>query len=301
MKVIIIGSNGFIGQHLYNYYVEKGYAVWGADVVSDFVNHERYFFINASDPDYNFVFQQEKYDICVNCSGAANVPESLINPFQDFFLNTVIVFKILEAIRQYQPLCRFVNLSSAAVYGNPRLIPVKEDAVTNPLSPYGIHKLQAEHICREFHSFYKIKTCTVRIFSVYGPGLKKQLFWDLYRKTKSTIPFTLFGTGNESRDFIYILDLVKAIDLVTEHASFNADVINIANGKEIKIKEAVLVFLKFFDHDIKYLFSGETREGDPLNWLADISILNTFGYQPSYTIESGLKQYYEWVTHYKPN
>jgi dTDP-glucose 4,6-dehydratase/UDP-glucose 4-epimerase len=299
MKVIIIGSNGFIGQHLFNYYVEKGYEVWGADVVIDHVNNERHFLINASDPDYSFVFQQEKYDICVNCSGAADVPQSIINPLQDFYLNTVIVFKILEVIRKYQPECRFVNLSSAAVYGNPKQIPVKEDAVPDPLSPYGIHKLQAEQICKEFHTFYKIKTCSVRVFSVYGPGLKKQLFWDLYNKAKGIIPFTLYGTGNESRDFIYVLDLVGAIDKVTEFASFNADVINIANGKEIMIKDAVSVFLNYFDHDIKYLFSGETRKGDPLNWLADISKLSSFGYKPSFDIECGLEKYYEWITHGK--
>jgi dTDP-glucose 4,6-dehydratase/UDP-glucose 4-epimerase len=295
MKVIVIGSKGFIGNHLFNYYIEKGYEVWGADVVVDYVNKQQYFQIDASNSDYSSVFQLLKYDICVNCSGAADVSESLKNPLRDYYMNTINVFKILAAIKKYQPDCRFINLSSAAVYGNPQYLPVKEDAIPNPLSPYGIHKLQAEQICKEFYDFYKIKTCSIRIFSVFGPGMKKQLFWDLYNKAEAGIPFTLYGTGNESRDFIYVIDLLKAIELISEFSTFNADVINIANGKEIMIKDAVSIFLSFFNHAIKYSFSGESRPGDPINWKADISKLNSLGYEPSVDIDTGLRRYYEWV------
>jgi UDP-glucose 4-epimerase len=295
MKVIIIGSKGFIGQNIFNYFREKGYDVWGADVIIDFVNNDRYFLIDPTNADYSSVFQHFIYDLCINCSGAASVLDSLKNPEHDYSLNVVNVFKILEAIRKFQPGCRFLNLSSAAVYGNPLNLPVIEDTRFNPLSPYGIHKLQAEQICKEFNDFYNIKTCSLRIFSVYGVGLKKQLFWDLYKKVKTGVPFNLYGTGNESRDFIYILDLVRAIDLISEFSSFNADVINVANGREIMIKDAVSEFFSFFNHDIKYFFSGEVREGDPVNWLADISKLRSFGYQPSFDIKNGLRKYYEWL------
>ena len=187
MKILIIGSRGFIGHHLFSYFSEKGNEVWGTDVVDDYINKERYFLIDASNSDYSSVFQSAEFDLCVNCSGAANVPESLKNPLRDYYLNTVNVFKILEAIRKFQPACKFINLSSAAVYGNPKQMPVKEDARPDPLSPYGFHKLQAEQICKEFYDFYNIRTCSLRIFSVYGPGLKKQLFWDLYNKAKKGV------------------------------------------------------------------------------------------------------------------
>jgi UDP-glucose 4-epimerase len=295
MKVIIIGSKGFIGQHLFIHFQKKGYDVWGADVVVDYVNTERYFLIDASNSDYSSVFQNLIYDVCINCSGAASVPESLKNPLRDYYLNTVNVFKILEAIRKFQPDCRFINLSSAAVYGNPRHLPVKELASPNPLSPYGIHKLQAEQICKEFYEFYNLKTCSLRIFSAYGIGLQKQLFWDLYKKAKTGMPFTLYGTGNESRDFIYVSDLAKAIELVAEFSSFKDDVINIANGQEIMIRDAVSIFFSFFESDITYSFTGGIREGDPANWVADISKLISFGYQPSVDIYTGLRRFYEWI------
>jgi len=295
MKILVIGSMGFIGQHLFRYLSEKDNEVWGADIVYDYINKDRFFLIEASNSDYNSVFQFTEYNLCVNCSGAANVPASLKNPLHDYSLNTINVFSILEAIRKYQPACKFINLSSAAVYGNPKHLPVREDSIPGPLSPYGFHKLQAEQICKEFYDLYNIRTCSLRIFSVYGPGLKKQLFWDLYSKAKSGVPFSLFGTGNESRDYIYILDLVKVIELVARHSAFNADVINVANGEETFIKDVVSIFFGLFDHEVGYSFSGETREGDPVNWVADITKLLSYGYQPAFTIEKGLEYYYKWV------
>lgn len=297
MRVIIIGSVGFIGHHLFHFLTEKGNEVWGADVVDDYINKDRFFLIDASNSDFNTVFQAAEYEICINCSGAASVPESMVNPLRDFYLNTVNVFKILESIRRNQPSCKFMNLSSAAVYGNPANLPVKEDARPNPLSPYGYHKLQAEQICKEYFDFYALKTCSLRIFSVYGPGLKKQLFWDLLKKIKKGVPFSLYGTGNESRDFIFIYDLVRAIEIIARHSTFDAEIINVANGEEIYIRDVVSVFSGFFDPGVRYSFTGETREGDPVNWLADIRKLLSFGYRPSFSMNSGLKQYHDWATH----
>jgi dTDP-glucose 4,6-dehydratase/UDP-glucose 4-epimerase len=214
---------------------------------------------------------------------------------RDYYLNTVNVFKILSAIKQFQPDCRFVNLSSAAVYGNPSLLPIKETEKTKPISPYGIHKFHAEQICSEFYEFYKIQTCSLRIFSVYGTGLQKQLFWDLFLKARMGNPISLHGSGKESRDFINIIDLVKAIHLASEYSDYKADIINVANGEEILIKDAVTTFFGFFDCDIEYSFSGGTRHGDPLNWLADISKLLSFGYMPSINMKTGLRLYYEWL------
>ena len=296
MKALILGSKGFIGQHLTNHFRKIGYNTWCADVITEYVNNEQYFLIDASNSDFSAVFQNEYYDICINCSGAASVPDSLINPFRDYYLNTVNVFKILEAIRKYQPSCKFMNLSSAAVYGNPKCLPVKESDLPNPLSPYGVHKYQSEQVCREFFDFFGIKTCSLRIFSVYGTGLRKQIFWDLHNKVKALIPFTLFGTGNESRDFIHVLDLVEAIDLIAKFSKFNSEVINVANGQEVFIKDVIEIYLSFFNRDINYTYLGSSRKGDPTNWLADIRKLQSFGYKPQVTMKTGLKGYFEWIT-----
>jgi UDP-glucose 4-epimerase len=263
--------------------------------VVDYASKSNYFLIDISNADFSTVFENTYFDICINCSGAASVPDSLNNPSRDYFLNTVNTFKILDAIRKNQPECRFINLSSAAVYGNPRSLPVTENSKADPLSPYGFHKLQSEIICSEFTRFYNLSTCSLRLFSVYGDGLKKQLFWDLTLKLKGDRPFELFGTGNESRDFIHVTDLSRAIDLIIKNCQFKAEVVNVANGQEVMIKDAVSIYSGLFKNKVPYSFSGAIREGDPLNWIADISSLKSFGYEPVTDIMTGLRKYYEWV------
>lgn len=295
MKYLIIGSKGFIGKKLKEYLTLNGSNVWGADVVTDYKEEDSYFLIDASNSDFKSIFEHQQFDVCINCSGAASVPDSIEHPLRDFYLNTVNVFKILDAIKTYQEKCKFINLSSAAVYGNPIELPIKESSSTAPLSPYGIHKLQSEQICTEFYKFFKVPTCSLRIFSAYGEGLNKQLFWDLFKKSKKEGNITLFGTGRESRDFIYILDLIKAIELVSLNADFKGEQINIANGEEVYIEDCVSSFYKFFEKKIKFKFSGEGRPGDPNNWIADISILKKLGYKRSFSLEQGLEKYYTWL------
>ncbi len=296
MNYLIIGSKGFIGSHLKTHLTNNGNEVWGADVVIDYVDSEKYFLIDVSNSDYNSIFEKTEFDVCINCSGAASVPDSVLHPLRDYYLNTVNVFKLLDAIRTHQPGCKFINLSSAAVYGNPIVLPIEENANATPVSPYGLHKYQSEQICSEFYRYFNIMTCSLRIFSAYGEGLQKQLFWDLYKKAKTGLPFKLFGTGNESRDFIYINDIVNAIELVSQSQYFKADVINLANGNEIFIKEAVATFFSFFKTSIDFSFSGEERKGDPINWVADISKLKSLGYKTTFNLETGLCQYYKWIS-----
>ena len=293
MNILIIGSKGFIGSHCLEYF-SGSHTVFGCDIVKDEAS-PHYFPIAASSPGYAPVFSAQQFDVCINCSGAASVPDSLNDPYRDFELNTVNVFKILDAISRHQPACKFLNLSSAAVYGNPESLPVNEEASLHPLSPYGWHKRYAEIICKEFFITKKINTYSVRIFSAYGERLKKQLFWDLYQKTKNSKQVQLFGTGNESRDFIYILDLVKAIELVMNNAPFDGGCLNIANGKEVTLRDAVTTFISLLGNGITVNFNNESRSGDPLNWCAGISTLQAMGYQQQYSLQQGLKNYIEWL------
>ncbi|WP_309640397.1 NAD-dependent epimerase/dehydratase family protein [Flavobacterium sp.] len=294
MKILIIGSKGFIGQHAFDHFKSLHFEVLGCDVVTDYVS-EDYIQIDATNSDYHAIFEQHKIDVCLNCSGAASVPLSLQNPFKDFSLNTLNVFKILEAIRSYQPSCKFINLSSAAVYGNPETLPIKENATLHPLSPYGIHKMQAEQILKEFHEYYNIATCSLRIFSAYGEGLKKQLFWDLYQKFLNNDQIELFGTGNESRDFIHVDDIVQAIHLVIQNAKFRGEEINIANGEEFTIQYVAELFHTNFHNSKTIAFNNQVKQGDPLNWRADISILKALGYQQNISIEKGIQRYIDWI------
>lgn len=293
MKILIIGAKGFIGSHCVRYF-SKEHEVWGCDVVTDYAI-DNYFIVDATNADYCELFEQENFDVCINCSGAASVPDSIKNPQRDFILNTTNVFKQLDAIRKHNPNCKYINLSSAAVYGNPKYLPIDEKHPLHPISPYGQHKKLAEDICKEFYENYKIATCSLRIFSTYGAGLQKQLFWDIYRKGLLTNTINLYGTGKESRDFIYVLDLVIAINLVIQKSKFENEIINVANGEELKIEAVATQFCKMLNNDIDVNFGGATRKGDPLHWVADISKLENMGYKKTIAIDEGLKKYAKWL------
>lgn len=298
MKIIIIGSKGFIGTHCQHYFEALNHQVYGCDVVTDYVA-KRYFQIDATNSDYRNVFEHTSFDVCINCSGAASVPASLQDPLRDYTLNTLNVFKLLDTIRRLQPQIRFINLSSAAVYGNPEYLPIDETHPCRPISPYGHHKVSAEGICKEFSLFWGLQTCSVRVFSAYGPGLFKQLFWDLAQKAQSANAVELFGTGEETRDFVYVSDLVAALNIIAEKGSFCGEVYNLASGTETRIADAVSIFYDLYRPSLSYRFIGSNRSGDPLNWRADITKLSSLGFKPSLDLHTGLNNYVQWLNEKK--
>lgn len=293
MKILIIGSKGFIGSHCVEYFRSKNFEVFQADVHASL--EPDFYKIERTNSDFSVPFKEHQFDVCVNASGSAHVGFSFENPSLDFELNVVNVQKIMIAIRDYNSNCKFINFSSAAVYGNPDFLPIPENSNCKPLSPYGFHKLQSESLLTEYHNFFGLQTCCLRVFSAYGPGLKKQLFWDLYQKTKQYFPITLFGSGSETRDFIYVDDLMQIIDLVIRNSSFQGSAYNAASNKEITIGEAAKVFLKEFSLEKKLVFNGQVKVGDPKNWVANMEKLENYGFKPLYNLDLGLKIYAEWL------
>lgn len=293
MKILIIGSEGFIGSHIKKKF-SKSNEVWCADVIHN-DNSFQYNQLAIVNTDFNVLFEGKQFDVCINASGNGSVPISINKPIFDFELNVGNTIKILDAIRTYNPECKFINMSSAAVYGNPSFLPISEDSSLKPLSPYGWHKLYAEQICKEYYYLYNIQTINLRLFSVYGENLKKQLFWDIYQKCLFSQDVELFGSGKETRDFIYIEDLLEAIDCVIKKGLFNGESVNVASGTETEISYAASVFIKEIDPNINLKFNMIVKPGDPLNWKADISILTSFGFKNETLIENGLKNVVKWL------
>ena len=295
MKILIIGSKGFIGSHCLGYYRHKGDIVYGCDVMVDYTD-PHYFLIDSTNADYRELFEKDTFDVCINCSGAASVADSINHPRRDFELNTHNVFKLLDAIRQFNHECRFIQLSSAAVYGNPAVLPVKEDSVPAPISPYGRHKFYSEQICDEFVKSFHCKVAILRPFSVFGTGLKKQLFWDVFHKIKAGTTFELFGTGNETRDFLHINDLVFIIDLIIEKGNFGGEIYNAGNGVAVRIKDIIREFFQLTKASTAYSFNNKVKAGDPLYWEADIAKIKALGYSQRVSGTYGLKEYILWAT-----
>jgi UDP-glucose 4-epimerase len=239
----------------------------------------------------------QKDIVVINCIGSANVSLSFEHINQDYSSNVDVVRKFLDTLK-YHNLneVKFINLSSAAVYGNPDKLPVNEKDSTIPLSPYGYHKLISELLLKEYSQCFGLKTLSLRIFSAYGRKQKKLLFWDIHQKIQNSQgKIELFGTGHESRDYIHVNDIAQQIILAIKHSQFKGETLNVANGIEVRISEIVELFKIYYPLPFDVQFNGKNREGDPLNWRADITTFNNWGYQCSMDINVGIKDYISWL------
>ena len=292
-NVLITGANGFIGSNLMKYFSEKGHSVtgWNRQKTDTCIA------IDMSDiPLMREKIKALQLDIIIHCAGSADVSKSVKDPLMDYESNVTITHNLLEAVLESsQNKPRIVFLSSAGVYGNPKSLPVTENQEYRPLSPYALHKVMCEQLCLFYHDIHNLDVKIARIFSAYGSGLRKQIFWDMHRKSRDTGRLDMFGTGNESRDYIHISDLTKALYLLATKES-DEIVFNVAGGAETTIRFATECFADAVGIDRNSIsFNGFVREGDPLNWVADISRLQKLGFKPSKPFEEGIQEFCAWA------
>jgi len=297
-SILITGTAGFLGRYIARHFSELGWSVVGIDSSASenapLTNLSAYYTLRLPDSTLNEILQKHQPDICIHCAGRAAVNLSMSEPTPDFYANTVVNYEVLNALRLSAPRCRFIYLSSAAVYGNPGVLPIAEAQAPAPVSPYGFHKLQSEMLCREFTQVYSLPTASVRIFSAYGPGLRRQVLWDTCQKVIVQKTVTLQGTGNESRDFVHALDIARALRIIACDAPMQGEVYNIATGQEVTIRELATLVLRVLDSDCTLQFDGVVPSGTPLNWQADVSKLEALGFTPSVLLERGVKTYANW-------
>jgi UDP-glucose 4-epimerase len=301
MKTLLItGVAGFIGRYVARYFSSRKWRVVGTDnsqpenaPLADLYHYQR---LQLPDPEFDILLQNYHPDVLIHCAGRASVALSVTDPVADFYGNTLLTFHILNALRLNAPTCRFIFLSSAAVYGNPAKLPIAETHPTSPISPYGFHKLQSEQLCLEFARIYAQPTASVRIFSAYGAGLRRQVMWDICQKAISQKHLVLQGTGNESRDFIHALDIARALEIIASHAPMEGEVYNLGSGAEIKISDLAHMLLEKLNLDIVTEFDGSRVSGNPLNWQADITKLESLGFSLSISLDKGTQLFANWVT-----
>ena len=182
-KILITGAAGFIGRALARHFTKQQYKVYGIDRIpsenaplADLMGYEQ---IELPNPHLIKLLANWQPDVLIHCAGRASVPAAMQDPHADFHDGPVLTFELLDALRQNLPECAFILLSSAAVYGNPSRLPVSEDALLQPVSAYGYHKWQSEMMCAEFANVFGLRTASARVFSAYGPGLRRQVIWDI--------------------------------------------------------------------------------------------------------------------------
>jgi nucleoside-diphosphate-sugar epimerase len=232
--------------------------------------------------------------VLVHAAGAASVAGSLVMPAEDYAGSVSLTRGVLEGVRQSGHAPRVLLLGSAAVYGNPASLPVSETAPVAPISPYGWHRHLCEDLAALYRQSFDVDVVIGRIFSAYGPGLRRQVVFDAFTRLadaaeRATASFS--GTGDETRDFLHVDDVARALLLVAEFAP--APVVNIASGQSVSLREVTGAIAERVGGGRRVQFDGTVRPGDPRCWEADVARLRSTGFVPRVTLAEGLDSVWE--------
>ena len=281
MKVLVTGARGFVGSSVGEYASAHGHEVLGVSRTSQPAPDwpGGYVWADAALSDLTPIINGFRPDLVVHCAGSASVSASLISPLDDLRATVLTFANTLESIRRSDVRPLIIFPSSAAVYGNPRHLPVREDASCHPISPYGFHKLGAEQLVHEYVVCHELRAVVCRIFSLIGQRQRRLLLWDLYQRfTGPAKEVVLQGTGEETRDYLHVDDLSETflrLQQIGANELPNGSIINVASGIETSIRSLALLVKEILESDKGLTFSGTPRPGDPTRWVADCSKLDS--------------------------
>ncbi len=295
--IVVTGAHGFIGRHTALEAMTRGARVIGighGDWSDDEARRWGIADWRRCDVTLETLTQHaESANAIIHCAGSGSAGLALSKPAQDFARSVGTTVEVLEFIRTRSPQTALVYPSSGAVYGPSPSIPTGEDTALNPISPYGVHKKVAEDMVRSYARSFGIRAALVRVFSVYGAGLRKQLWWDACQKAMVD-DFRFMGTGTETRDWVAVEDVAALMLIAGHRAATDAPSVNCATGLETSVRDVVAALLAELGTDREPCFSGERRPGDPERYAGDPSRAVTWGWRPKRTWRTGVFEYARW-------
>ena len=308
MKSLVTGAAGFIGSHLCEYLVEKGFQVVGIDNfmdyyprsikeanIADLRRDKNFKFVEANLLDVDLVKLMDGIDVVFHQSAQAGVRASWGKTFKIYCDNNILATQmLLEACRE-SPVKKFVYASSSSVYGDTKDLPMRESSLPCPVSPYGVSKLAAEHLCFLYYKNFGIPTISLRYFTVYGARQRPDMaFHRFLRWALENQILKVYGDGEQSRDFTHVDDIVEANWLAFEKA-LPGEVFNIGGGSRITLNGVIEIIMEIAGRELEVDYEAK-QKGDVRHTMADMAkAKEKLGYKPKVLIQDGLKTEYDWI------
>ena len=303
MKTFVTGCAGFIGSHLVDKLLERGYEVIGVDCFTDYYPREiKEANISNALNRKNFEFMEKdilemdkfpKVDYVFHEAAQAGVRASWGKSFEIYTRNNIEATQKLLEFYKDSEIKKFVYASSSSVYGDTEL-PMKEDSLLKPVSPYGVTKLAGENLCYLYWKNYNVPTVSLRYFTVYGPRQRPDMaIHKFVRAIINEEEIAVFGDGTQTRDFTFVDDAVEANILAAENDSVG-EVFNIGGGSRISVNELIEEIERIIGKkaQIKYV---EKQKGDVRDTWADVSKAKAkINWNPRVDINKGLKSFIDW-------
>jgi UDP-glucuronate decarboxylase len=301
MKILITGGLGFIGSHVAERFHKEGNQIFIIDNLStgnpdNLQIPYKYYELYVESTDCEDIFKTQQFDIVVHLAAQIDVSISMDNPYLDAKSNILGLNNMLYLSHKYL-VKKFIFASSAAIYGLNENVPLVEENLGNPLSPYGINKYLGEYYCKKFNEIYGLNTQSFRFSNVYGPrqgiigeGGVVSIYLERIFKDQDLI---IYGDGNQTRDFIYVADAIyHSVDVEYK------DVLNLSTNTEKSVNQLIEIFKEL--HPVKNIIHHETRKGDIYrSSLDNTKIKHTLDWAPKYSLEDGIKRTYEWFSTYR--
>lgn len=299
MKILVTGGCGFIGSRIVSLLVQENYTVHIVDNLSsgkiENVNENtvNIHVMDIRDPKLEDLFNKEKFDVIIHQAAQTSVPYSINNIYYDADVNINGSVHIIDLAKKYK-VNKIIFASTAAVYGEPKTLPLKEESETIPLTPYGLSKLTVEKYLEMSCNLYGIDYSILRYSNVFGPkqtslgeGGVISIFLD---KIKLDQPIEIFGDGNQTRDFIFVDDVAKANIAAIEREN---GVYNISRNESTSVNELVSVISDVIGKDIIPLYKSE-REGDIRHSiLNNKKAIEKLEWEPKISLLEGLQITYD--------
>jgi nucleoside-diphosphate-sugar epimerase len=272
-SVLVTGGAGFIGSHLVPRLLELGHSVTVLDNLSNgklenldgVIDHPKFIFQRGDILDktlLNEVF--DGVDSVIHLAALIDISASVADPIQNHEVNVNGTFNMLNAAAKYN-VKKFVFASSTAVYGNAKTLPLQENIALHPISPYSASKVAGEAYCSAFASCFGLETIALRFFNVYGPRSGNSPYSGVITKFLQKIVkgevLTIDGDGEQTRDFIHVSDIVKAVILALENEGLNGEVFNVCTGVPTSINQLAATLKRVTGKNPKVKF-GPARLGD---------------------------------------